>query len=130
MKRLLLVGLGLVLFVGTLVLGWNFAAANAATIEIDLLWITLVEISVWKLVIASFALGGTIVGTTFGFLWLRGWELRRRYRKTIRKLESELHQMRSLPLSGAADAGFVESDPAGSASSNGAAASRAAGARG
>lgn len=130
MKRLLLVGLGLVLFVGTLVLGWNFAAANAETIEIDLLWITLVKISVWKLVVASFALGGTIVGTTFGFLWLRGWELRRRYRKTIRKLESELHQMRSLPLSVAADEGFIESDPAGSGSSRDAAASRASGTRG
>ena len=73
MKRLLLVGLGLALFVGTLVLGWNFAAANAATIQIDLLWTTLVEISVWRLVVVSFALGGTIVGATFGFLWLRGW---------------------------------------------------------
>jgi hypothetical protein len=112
------------------VLGWNFAAANAATIEIDLLWITLVEISVWQLAIASFALGGAIVGTTVGFFWLRGWELRRRYRKTIRKLESELHQMRSLPLSGAADAVFVESDLVGSASLSDAAASRAAGARG
>ena len=130
MKRLLLVGLGLALFVGTLVLGWNFAAANAATIQIDLLWTTLVEISVWRLVVVSFALGGTIVGATFGFLWLRGWELRRRYRKTIRKLESELHQMRSLPLSGAADAGFVESGPADSGSSRDAAASRASGTRG
>ena len=34
-----------------------------------------------------------------GFLGLRGLELRRRYRKTIRRLEAELHQLRSLPLS-------------------------------
>ncbi len=130
MKRLLLVGLGLALFVGTLVLGWKFAAANAATIQIDLLWTTLVEISVWRLVVVSFALGGTIVGAAFGFLWLRGWELRRRYRKTIRKLESELHQMRSLPLSGAADGGFVEAGSPDSGSSRDSAASRAAGTRG
>ena len=90
MKRLLLVGLGLVLFVGTLVLGWNFAAANAATIEIDLLWITLVEISVWKLVIASFALGGTIVGTTFGFLWLH----------PSPSLQRRLRPLRALPARG------------------------------
>ena len=127
MKRLLLVGLGLALLVGGWALGWSFAGANAATTNVDLLWITLVGISVWKLVVGAFGLGASIVGIAFSFLWLRGWELRRRYRKTIRKLESELHQMRSLPLSAAPDAGFVNSDPATNNAATNAHAARAQG---
>ena len=115
---------------GALVVGWNFGAANATTIDIDLLWLTIAEVSVWKLSLVAFGLGAGSIGLIASFLGLRGWELRRRYRKTIRRLESELHQMRSLPLSGAADAGFVESGPADSGSSRDAAASRASGTRG
>jgi hypothetical protein len=101
LKKFVLLGLGVGLFVGALVVGWNFGAANATTIDIDLLWLTVGEVSVWKLALAAFGLGASSVGLIASFLGLRGWEFRRRYRKTIRGLESELHQMRSLPLSGA-----------------------------
>lgn len=105
MKRLLLALLGVLLFVGTLVVGWNFGAANATTIDIDLLWLTVAQVTVWQLSLAAFGLGAGAVGLVAGFLGTRGWLLRHRYRTTIRKLESELHQMRSLPLAGAREAG-------------------------
>ena len=104
MKKFVLLALGVGLFVGALVVGWNFGAANATTIDIDLLWLTIAEVSVWKLSLVAFGLGAGSIGLIASFLGLRGWELRRRYRKTIRRLESELHQLRSLPLSGAKQA--------------------------
>lgn len=103
MKRFLLLLLALALFVGALVLGWNFGAANETTVEIDLLWIRLAEITVWQLALAAFLLGAGLVLIFASFMGARGWLLKRRYRKTIRRLESELHQMRSLPLAGADD---------------------------
>jgi len=104
LKKFVLLVVGVALFVGALVAGWNFGAANATTIDIDLLWITVADVSVWKLSLAAFGLGAGSVGLIASFLGLRGFELRRRYRKTIRRLESELHQLRSLPLSGSKQA--------------------------
>jgi hypothetical protein len=104
LKRLVLLGLGLALFVAALVVGWNFGAANATTLDIDLLWLKVAEITVWQLTLASFGLGAGSVLLLAGFLGTRGWLLRRRYRATIRRLESELHQLRSLPLSDAGSA--------------------------
>ena len=98
MKRVLVVFLGALFFVAALVVGWNLGAANATTIDIDLLWIKLAEVTVWQLGLAAFAVGAGLVLLMAGFLGTRGWLLRRRYRATIRRLESELHQMRSLPL--------------------------------
>ena len=58
-----------------------------------------------------------IAGTLAGFTWLRLRLENRRYRRAIRRLEAELHEMRSLPLTDGAtyaedqtDAG--ERDPA------------------
>ena len=104
MKKLLLILLGAGLFVGALVVGWDFSAANATTIDIDLLWMTIAEVTVWQLVLASFGLGAGLVAVAAGFLGTRGALLRHRYRSTIRKQESELHQLRSLPLSGSREA--------------------------
>ncbi len=111
MKRLVLWGLGLVLFVAALVVGWNFGAANATTLDIDLLWLKVAEITVWQLTLAAFGLGAGSVLLLACFLGARGWLLRRRYRATIRRLESELHQLRSLPLSDAGS-GSVEAPAA------------------
>ena len=101
MKKVLLSLLGVALFVGALVLGWNFGAANATTIDIDLLWLTVAQVTVWQMALACIGLGAGAVGLVASFLGTRGWLLRRRYRTTIRRLESEVHQLRSLPLEGA-----------------------------
>lgn len=115
MNKIVLLGLSVGLFVGALIVGWKFGAANATTIDIDLLWLKVTEVSVWQLSLTAFGLGAGSVGLIASFFGIRGLELRRRYRKTIRGLESELHQMRSLPLSGAPEApamAEVESEPA------------------
>ena len=99
MKRTLIVALILGLVLGVNIVGWMFYSANSAVVTIDLLGFMVLEVSVWKLTLGSFTLGATLVGLVAGFIALRGFELRRRYRKTIRQLESEVHQLRSLPLS-------------------------------
>ena len=115
MKRFLMVVVGLVLLFGGWWLGWSFQSANLAVIDIDLLWITIEGVSVWKLVLAAFALGAALVFLAATFFYTRGLILRRRYRATIRRLESELHQMRSLPLSDAGASAPPDATPARSA---------------
>jgi hypothetical protein len=107
--RLLISLLGLFSFVGALVLGWKFASANADKIQIDLVWTQVPSIAVWQLALLSFGAGMAAVLSVSAFLGTRGWLLRRRYRRTIRGLESELHQMRSLPLASRAE---IDSDDA------------------
>lgn len=103
MKRVLVVVLAVVLFIGALVVGWNFMLANAIKIEIDLLWMTIAEVSVWQVALAAFGFGAGLVFLGASFLYARGALLRHRYRREIRRLESELHQLRSLPLASTPD---------------------------
>ena len=80
MKRYLMMLVGLVLLFGGWWLGWSFQSANLAVIDIDLLWFTIEGVSVWKLVMAAFALGAGLVFLTAAFFYTRGVILRRRYR--------------------------------------------------
>ena len=100
MRRSILPILGLAAFVGALWLGWAFRAGNSAIIDLDLIWMQVAGVELWRVILVALALGGAIAAVLVGFAWLRARLLNRRYRKTIRRLESELHQLRSLPLSG------------------------------
>jgi uncharacterized membrane protein YciS (DUF1049 family) len=100
----------LALFVGTLWLGWSFRSGNTEPFELDLIWITLPNVELWWLVLVSFGTGAFFSAVITGFAWLRGRLLNRRYRKTIQRLESELHQMRSLPLAGSSSSADAISD--------------------
>lgn len=103
MKRLLVVVLVVGLVVGALFLGKMFPDANATAVDLDLLWVRIPNVPLWILVIGAMTVGGILASLFVGFFWLRSRLLNRRYRKAIKRLESELHQMRSLPLSGNAD---------------------------
>ena len=86
-------------FVGTLVLGWRFAAANGSGVAIDYLWGITPELNLWAVLLASFGAGAACAALA---AFLRVTQLRlvaRRYRKAVRQLESEVHQLRNLPLS-------------------------------
>ena len=111
LKRNLTIVAVLAIIVSVNIVGWMFYAANTAVVTIDLLGMAVIEVTVWKLALTCFALGAGVVLLLSGFLGLRGLELRRRYRKTIRKLESELHQLRSLPLTNDPDAQVPAPEP-------------------
>ncbi len=108
MKRLLLLISSLGLFVGALWLGWSFRAANALSIDLDLIWLRIPDLELWWVLFLAICLGASLATIVVGFAWLRGRVLNRRYRNVIGRLESELHQMRSLPLASSENATFAE----------------------
>jgi len=93
-RRLLLVAL----FMAALVLGWWFARANAAAVTVDYLVGQLGDVSLWAALLGAFAAGAATAGGIGLYQIAKLQLVRRRYRKTVRSLEAEVHQLRNLPL--------------------------------
>ena len=108
MKRLFLWIVVVGFFVGALWVGWSFRSGNVTPIDLDLIWIRIANVEVWWVILVAIAAGAIVATSLVGFLLLRAHWLNIRYRRVIKRLESELHQMRSLPLSGS------DIDPGGS----------------
>lgn len=89
--------------------GWSFRSGNAGAVDVDLVWVRLPNVEVWWALSVAIAFGVAIGAFFVGFAWLRQRILNRRYRSTIARLESEVHQLRSLPLSGSVRAEVDES---------------------
>jgi uncharacterized membrane protein YciS (DUF1049 family) len=96
----------LVAVVGSAWLGGTFRANNSHNIDLDLIWLRVPNVELWWVLIVAMALGAAIASLVVGFAWLRARLLVRKYRKMHRRLEKEVHELRSLPL--------VGSDPGGS----------------
>ena len=93
-RRILLLALLVALPVGVHL----FVTRNAAGIRLDFLAVRFESVAVWVVLLGAF--GGGVLVTAAAAL-LRGARLRleiRRYRKAARELESEVHQLRNLPL--------------------------------
>lgn len=93
--------LWVVAFVGVLVFGWWFAAANATPVPVSYVFGELAPAPLWIALVAAFALGAVVVGLVGVYQALKRGLVMRRYRKTVRGLEAELHQLRNLPLASA-----------------------------
>ena len=96
--RLLRRLLGVVLFVGILVLGWRFAADHEQLVTIKTPILPEAEVSLWLALLLAVALGAIVVGAIAAYQMARTSLLARRYRGIIRKLEAEVHELRNLPL--------------------------------
>jgi uncharacterized membrane protein YciS (DUF1049 family) len=94
---------------GLLWIGWSFRSGNAGAIDLDLIWVQLPSVEVWWALSVAAGVGLGLGAFVVGFAWLRQRILNRRYRSTIARLESEIHQLRSLPLSGSVRAEVDES---------------------
>jgi uncharacterized integral membrane protein len=99
-RRLLIVAL----FVAALVVGWRFARENSAAVTVDYLVGELAEVSLWAALVGAFAAGAAVVGAVGLYQVAKLRLVTRRYRKTVRALEAEVHQLRSLPLASEAPA--------------------------
>lgn len=88
----------LALFVGVLVVGWQFAGRNGQPIVVDLIVTASPELALWQVIGLAVALGVVLAGLFGLFEITRLGLIARRYRKTVAKLESEIHQLRNLPL--------------------------------
>ena len=100
MKRVVLWLSGLAAFIGTLWMGWTFRARNSLEFDLDLIWFRLPNAEIWWVLMLAIATGGLVASLIVGFGWLRAKLMNRRYRSMIRRLEKEVHQLRSLPLIG------------------------------
>ena len=105
MKRLLLIVVGGAAFVGALWGGWTFRAQNSASTDLDLIWIRIPNLELWWLLLMATAFGAIMATLFVGFSLLRNKLLLRRSRAQVRKLEKEVHELRSLPLVGSEPTG-------------------------
>jgi uncharacterized integral membrane protein len=94
----------LAVVVGILVLGWGFASRNAEPVTVHYLVGVRPDVPLWVVMLGSFGLGAAVAGVLSLFELAKQGLVARRYRKTAEGLESEIHQMRSLPLVGPPDA--------------------------
>jgi uncharacterized integral membrane protein len=85
-------------FVALLVAGWRFAADNSQVVTVHYVVGQFDGVSVWLALLCAFLAGAVVVGL-LGMAGAAKLRLEaRRYRKVVRGLEAEVHQLRNLPL--------------------------------
>ena len=88
----------LALFLAAFVLAYRLAGANAQRVAVDLLFTTTPDAELWIVLLCAFGAGAVAAGTALLFEIARLGLLSRRYRKTVAGLETEVHQLRNLPI--------------------------------
>ena len=92
--------LALALFAGAFYAAIRFSRDNADEVSIDLLGLAQPSLELWLALLAAFALGAVGAALVLFFEVAKLGLVARRYRRTVRRLESEIHQLRNLPLAG------------------------------
>ena len=87
-----------VIFAATLIVGWTFAARNAGSVAVDVLAVRVPDVKLWLALLIAFAAGASLAGTIGMLSLAKAGMIARRYRRTVAGLESEVHQLRNLPL--------------------------------
>ena len=94
LRRLLVLGLFAALFAAA----WRFVSGNGARTDLDLVLLQLHQIPLWSALLGAFALGATCASASLVYELAKRSLAARRYRKQLAGLESEIHQLRNLPL--------------------------------
>jgi uncharacterized membrane protein YciS (DUF1049 family) len=90
--------LGIALFGGLFVGAWQFATQNSTTVDVYYITGTLTEVALGKALALSFVLGAGLTALAASYSYLKSKLLLRSYRKTTKRLENEIHQLRNLPI--------------------------------
>ena len=77
---------------------WRLVGANDAPLQVDFLFAQ-VELATWEALLGAFLCGAGGVGLLTLYQMARGGLMSRRYRRKLANLETEVHQLRNLPLS-------------------------------
>ncbi len=89
--------LGIAVFVGLFIGLWQFVGGNADPVDVDLLVLRL-PLPLWLALLGAFGLGALCAGASLVYQLAKRSFATRRYRKQLAGLESEIHQLRNLPL--------------------------------
>jgi uncharacterized integral membrane protein len=100
----------LALFAALFVAAWRFASTNANEIRVDLLFFQIPAVPLWVALLSAFGIGVVLTGASVGYQVIKKNLVARRYRKTVRNLQSEIHQLRNLPLAGTDSAPALRPD--------------------
>lgn len=100
LRRLLVLGL----FAAAFVLAYRLAEANDLLVSVDLLALHTPPAQLWVVLVCALGVGAALATSLLVLEIARLGLLARRYRKTIASLESEIHQLRNLPIAGDEDA--------------------------
>jgi len=90
--------LALALFVGALYVGWRFAAENGDLVRVHFVVGEVENVALWKVLLVTFAGGAVCAGLGWIYLFFKNLLTSHRYKKMLGGLESEIHQLRNLPL--------------------------------
>ena len=93
LRRLLVAAVFVALFVAV----WRFVGGNQETVVLDLVFSEL-PLPLWLALLGAFGLGALSAGASLVYELAKKSFTARRYRKQMAGLESEIHQLRNLPL--------------------------------
>jgi uncharacterized integral membrane protein len=96
--------LGIAVFVGLLIVGWQFAARNGELVVVRHPAGEFQARALWAVLLAAFASGVVLTALAASVRGARIRLISRRYRKLVESLRAEVHQLRSLPLADSAPA--------------------------
>ena len=85
-------------FAGAVFVCVRFPARNATPVAVDYLMGVTPELPLWGVLVAAFVLGAVCAGVVAFLKVARLQLVARRYRNAVHGLESEVHQLRNLPL--------------------------------
>ena len=91
--------LAIVVFVGLLIAGWQFAASNADPVPVHYPGGVFTARALWVVLLVAFGSGVVLTAIVASVRGARIRLVSRRYRKLNDRLQAEVHQLRSLPLS-------------------------------
>jgi len=84
-------------FVALFAVVWQFVGGNQGPVSIDLVFLQL-SVPLWAALLGAFGLGALSAGASLVYELAKKSFAARRYRKQMAGLESEIHQLRNLPL--------------------------------
>jgi hypothetical protein len=106
----------LALVIAVAVLFYLFATANGERVRVAIpLRAEPLEVALWLALLAASGVGALLAALVLLFELARAGLTARQYRRLVARLESEIHQLRNLPLvgGGVAEVGSGGSGPAG-----------------
>jgi len=91
--------LGVGLFVGLFVFAWKFGKQNSTIVDVYYGFGTKTGVALGEAIALAFIGGAALACLVMLIPYSRSRMLARRYRKSVERLEKEIHELRNLPLS-------------------------------